>query len=412
MANLAVLGGESLLKEPVKSLAWPIRTEETAEKLKQLYMSGEWSFNSPMEQRFEQEFAASHNAKYGIFMANGTVTLECALQALGVKAGDEVIIPALTWMATAMVVHYLSAIPVIVDVEPTTLCMDPAKMEAAITPKTKAIIPVHIYGSTADLGKILSIAEKHGIPVLEDCAQMQGGSWNGKGVGSWGAVGSFSFQQSKVTASGEGGICITNDSELAEKLFLIKHIGYVRGAKQGQGAKTPQGLVCHNYRATAFQALLLSEQLKSLPERIQRYGESARIMTEAIAGVPGVRVQASGRLADPQGYYSFHFIFDGREFDGIDRWTINEACLAEGAGIGNGTHGSVYRHNLFNLSPDQYRIFEGSCPVSDKISCERALGIEHQRMYYRETAEQIGAVVRKVASNVDELRQYAESKNK
>ncbi len=410
MANLAIMGGNPLLKETVKTLTWPIRTEETAEKLKELYMSGEWSFNSPMEQKFEQEFAESQNARYGVFMVNGTVTLECALQALGVKAGDEVIIPALTWMATAMAVHYLGATPVIVDVEPTTLCMDPALMEAAITPKTAAIIPVHIYGSTADLERILAIADKHGIPVLEDCAQMQGGFWNGKGVGSWGKVGSFSFQQSKVTASGEGGICITDDSELAEKLFLIKHIGYVRGAKQGQGTKTPAGLVCHHYRATAFQALLLSEQLKTLPARIRRYGESAAIMTNAIADIPGVRVQAPGRLSDPQGYYSFHFIFDGAEFDGIDRWVINEACAAEGVGIGNGTHGTVFRHKLFNLSPDKYRIFGGGCPVCDKISCERALGITHQMMYYKETAEQIGAVVRKVASNIDELRKYAESK--
>ncbi len=410
MANLAILGGEKLLKEPVKVLDWPIRTEETAEKLKQLYMSGDWSFNSPMEQQFEQEFAASQSAKYAVFMANGTVTLECALQALGVKAGDEVIIPALTWMATAMAVHYLGAIPVIVDIEPSTMCMDPAKMEAAITPKTKAIMPVHIYGSTADLGKIMPIAAKHGIPVIEDCAQMQGGFWDGKGVGSIGAIGSFSFQQSKVTASGEGGICTTNDPELAEKLFLLKHIGYVRGAKQGQGSRTPAGLVCHNYRGTAFQALLLLEQLKTLPERVKRYGESARIMTEALADVPGVRVQAPGRLANPQGYYTFHFLFDGKEFDGIDRWIINEACAAEGVGIGNGTHGTVYRHNLFNLAPESYRIFEGECPVCDELSLNRALGIAHQMMYYKETAEQIGAVVRKVASNVGELRKYADSK--
>ena len=167
-------------------------------------------------------------------MANGTTTLECSLAVLGVGTGDEVIVPALTWMATALSAFYVGANPVIVDIDPKTLCMDPAAMEAAITPKTKAIIPVHVYGSTADLEKILAIADKHGIPVVEDCAHMQGGFWNGRGVGSWGKVGSFSFQQSKTMASGEGGICITSDPELAEKIYLLKHIGYSRGVKQGQ----------------------------------------------------------------------------------------------------------------------------------------------------------------------------------
>jgi len=413
MAKLAVLGGDKLVKEPLKSLEWPPRDEATGEKLKALYLSGEWSFNSPTEQEFEQAFAAYHGAKYGIFMANGTVTLECALQALGVKPGDEVIVPALTWMATAMAPYYLGATPVFVDIEPTTLCMDPVKLEEAITPKTKAVIPVHVYGGTADLERILAVTEKHGIPVIEDCAHMQGGFWNGRGVGSWGAVGSFSFQQSKTIASGEGGICITNDPELAEKIYLIKHIGYGRGTKQGKAAGgPPEGLICHNYRATAFQALILLEQLKTLKERIEIYGRNAKIMTDAVADVPGVRVQTPGRLSKPQGYYSFHYLCDGEPLAGIPRSAIMEACEAEGASLGNGTHGPVYKHALFNLRKSEYRIAGGdTCPVTDRITMLHALGISHQTMYYTETAERIGAVMRKVAENVDELRRYAAAKN-
>ena len=407
MANLAILGGEKLFSEPYKNLTWPPRDVNTAERLKEVYMSGAWSFNSPMEQQFEQEFAAFHGTKYAVFMANGTVTLECALQALGVGKGDEVIVPALTWMATALAPFYLGATPVIVDIEPTTLCMDPAKLEAAITPKTRAIIPVHVYGSTADLEKILAIANKHQIPVVEDCAHMQGGFWNGKGVGSWGKVGSFSFQQSKTLAAGEGGICITDDEELAKKIYLIKHIGYQRGLKQGQAVKAPEGLVCHNYRATAFQAIILSEQLKTLRDRIRIYGENAKIMTDAVKDIPGVRVQAPGRLANPQGHYTFHYIFDGEEFNGIPREVIDRACIAEGAPIGNGGHGPVYKHALFNLRRNEYRIAGGeTCPVCDFLST-RMLGIAHQSMYYKQSAEQIAAVVRKVASNVDELRELA-----
>ncbi len=414
MANLALLGGRKIVseKESLTVPPWPPCDERTAERLKEVYMSGEWSFNSPMEQQFEQEFAAYHGTKYAVFMANGTTTLECALAALGCKEGDEVIVPALTWMATALAATYVGAVPVFTDIDPETLCMDPAKLEAAITPKTRAIIPVHAYGSTADLEKILAVADRHGIPVIEDCAHMQGGFWNGRGVGSWGKVGSFSFQQSKTMASGEGGICITNDKELAEKIYLLKHIGYARGLKQGQGIQAPEGMICHNYRATAFQAVILSEQLKTLGERIALYGAHAKILTDAVADLPGVRVQAPGRLADPQGYYSFHYIFDGEEFKDISREVIDEACTAEGFSIGNGTHGPVYRHPLFNLEygKGQYRFAEGcSCPVCETLF-PRTLGISHPALSERKTVETIGEIVRKVASNADELRKYQKTK--
>lgn len=414
MANLALLGGKRVVAEN-ETLAvpvWPPRDEKTAERLKEVYLSGDWSFNSPMEQQFEQEFAAYHGTKYAVFMANGTTTLECALTALGCGEGDEVIVPALTWMATALAATYVGAVPVFVDIEPTTLCMDPEKLEAAITSKTRAIIPVHAYGSTADLERILAIADRHGIPVIEDCAHMQGGFWNGRGVGSWGKVGSFSFQQSKTLASGEGGICITNDKELADKIYLLKHIGYARGLKQGQGIQAPEGMICHNYRATAFQAVILSEQLKSLRERIAAYGASAKILTDAVAGLPGVRVQTPGRLADPQGYYSFHYIFDGEEFKDIPKEVIDEACTAEGFSIGNGTHGPVYRHPLFNLKQEkgQYRFGEGgSCPVCERLF-PKTLGISHPVLADRKTVETVAQIVRKVASNVDELRKYLNSK--
>jgi len=414
MANLAILGGARVVPEnqPLNIPVWPPRNEETAEKLKELYLSGAWSFNSPTEQEFEQEFAKYHGAKYGIFMMNGTTTLECSLAALGVGPGDEVIVPALTWMATALAAFYVGATPVIVDIDPATLCMDPAKMEAAITPRTKAIIPVHVYGSTADLEKILAIANKHGIAVVEDCAHMQGGFWNGRGVGSWGSVGSFSFQQSKTMASGEGGICITSDEKLAEKIYLLKHIGYARGVKQGQAIHAPEGLVCHNYRATAFQALILLEQLKGLKQLIKTYSENAKLVTDMIKDVPGVRIQAPGRLSDPQGYYSLHFIFDGEEFQGIDKSTINAACVAEGISIGNGTHGPVYKHALFNLKPGQFRFGEGdSCPVCEKLF-PRTLGVAHYYLTDRNTVVKMGEIVRKVASNTDELRKYQASQNK
>ncbi len=269
--QLALLGGTPVNEVPMVAPAWPQVSEETGERLKALYLSRQWSFNSPAEQAFARDFAAAHDAPHGIFMANGTVTLECALAALNIQPGDEVIIPALTWLATAMAVHYRGAVPVFVDVEPTTLCLDPANIEMAITPRTRAIIPVHLYASMADMDAILAIARKHDLRVIEDCAHMHGGQWAGRGVGSLGDIGSFSFQQSKTMASGEGGICLTRDPVLDERLFRLKHIGYLPGNAQGKPSDPPAAdLLCHNYRATGFQAVILQDQLEELPARASR----------------------------------------------------------------------------------------------------------------------------------------------
>lgn len=411
MAKLAINNGEKLLTQEQLGAPWPPRDEATAEKLKELYMSGKWSFNSPAEQEFEAAFAAYHGAKYGIFMANGTTTLECSLAALGVGPGDEVIVPALTWMATALSASYLGAIPVIVDIESDTLCMDPVKVRQAITPKTKAIIPVHVYGSMANLDELLAIGDEFGIPIIEDCAHMHGGFWRNRGVGSWGKVGSFSFQQSKTMSSGEGGICITNDPEIAEKIYLLKHIGYPRGAKQGEAKFAPKELLCHNYRATAFQALILNEQLKTLDERMRIYESNVKYLRELIADIEGVRLQAPGKEATLQGYYSYHLLFDGGEFKDIDRDVINEACTAEGYGIGNGTHGPVYLHKLFNIdaAKGEYRIPGGKCSNCEYL-CSRALGQAHNALYYRENMDMLSAVLHKIADNIGELKDYAARK--
>ncbi len=410
MANLASLGGPKTATENhnVKVPEWPPRNAETERRLNELYWSGKWSFNSEAEQLFEKNFAEYHGAKYGIFMVNGTVTLECALTALGVGPGDEVIVPALTWMATALAASYVGAVPVIVDVEPNTLCMDPKKMEEAITPRTKAIVPVHVYGSMADLEEILRIADAHGIPVLEDCAHAQGGFWNGRGAGSWGKIGSFSFQQSKTMSCGEGGICITSDAELADRLYRLKHIGYSRGIAQGQAQKAPEGMLCHNYRATAFQAVILQQQLEHLPELIRTYNENAALLSELLKDIPGIRIQSPGRLASPQGYYTFHIIFDGGVFKDIPRWLISKVCYDEGIDIGNGTHGPVYAHNLFNLNQEkgEYRIPDGRCGVCEDV-CSHTLGFSHSMLRYRENMELVSEVLHKVFDNIDELRMLA-----
>jgi L-glutamine:2-deoxy-scyllo-inosose/3-amino-2,3-dideoxy-scyllo-inosose aminotransferase len=365
----------------------------------------------PTSDATERRLIEYHGARHGIFMANGTVTLQAALAAMGVGPGDEVIIPALTWMATAMAAHYLGAIPVFVDVQPDTLCLDPAPVEEAVTPRTKAIIPVHLYGSMTDMDAILAIARRHGLAVIEDCAHMQGGKWAGRGVGSWGHVGSFSFQQSKTLASGEGGICITSDDRVAETLYRIKHIGYALNARQGTASSGPPlGLVCHNFRATEFQAAILDGQLSGLEALIARYEANAAVLTRRIADVQqqGLRVQARGRRASPQGYYAFVTLADQGPLGQVPIDILRKAIAAEGLNVG-GTYGPVYRHTLWSLRPQQYRIAGGSCPVAEGIATGRSLVFLHPWLGADDASiQRIGDIFTRVAMHATELQALAQ----
>lgn len=405
MSKLAINGGSPLLNADmyVRPLQWPIRDAVGAQHLLDVYYSGKWSFNSETEQKFEEEFAAAHDAKYGIYMANGTVTLQCALDALGIQRDDEVIVPALTWVATAMAAYYMGAKVVFADIDPETMTLSPEAFEKAITPRTKAVIPVHLYGSFADLEKIIAIADKHNIAVIEDCAHMHGGKWAGKGAGSWGKVGSFSFQQSKTIASGEGGICLTNDSKLAELLYRAKHIGYSRAEKQGSAtSKPPMGMPCYNYRGLAFTAQILRDQLPGLTERLERYQKFVEILTAETAGIEGFRLQKQGRLATFQGFYATNLFFEGPRWEKIPVTKIAEAMQAEGTSYYCKNYGPVKDHLLFNMRPGEFSWPEDGAPNAYHV-WERSLVFPHQELYDIEFAPRLAAVIRKISENVSEL---------
>lgn len=209
---------------------------------------------------FEKKFAEFSDAKYGVALMNGTVAIQLALEASGVKAGDEVIVPDLSFVATANAVLYLDAIPVFIDIDPFNLCMDPDRIEAAITPKTKAIIPVHLYGHPADMVRINEIAKKHNLIVVEDAAEAHGATVNGKKVGSWGHCATFSFYGNKNITTGEGGMITTNDEALYQRCrFLRDH------------AMSPTKRYWHpekgyNFRMTNIQAAIGVAQLERIEE--------------------------------------------------------------------------------------------------------------------------------------------------
>lgn len=386
--KLAALGGTPVMKS-VPPVMWPPTDDRTERALVEIYRSRNYSWNGPWEQKFCADFSALHTARHAAFMFNGTVTLEAALHTLGVGGGDEVIIPGLTWLATAMAVIYVGAKPVFVDVEEDTLCLDWKKAEEAITSRTKAIIPVHLYGSMADMDRIMKLARKHGLKVIEDCAHAQGGLWDGRGLGSMGDVGSFSFQQSKTLSCGEGGAVITNDGDLYERLFLYKHIGYDVRAKQGKAAAgPPPGLTCHNYRGTEFQAAVICGQIANLKKLTEQRNRNADFLTRALEEIPGVKVQARGRKATEgrQSYYAFLTKLDLTKWGGASAAQVAAALSQEGVPAGK-TYGSVHRHILWNVPAPRYRIHGGyrdkrgaCCKISEEVGSARVVGLPHEHL--------------------------------
>ncbi len=354
---LAVNGGEKVFPENFGFAPWPPVRPDTGDKLRDLYMSAKWSYYGALEKQFADEFAAYHDSAYGVFMANGTVTLECALTALGIGPGDEVIVPAWTWIATGMAPAYVGATTVFADCDPGTFCLDPAAFEAAITPRTRAVMPVHLFGSMADVDAICAIAKKHDVAIVEDCAHAHGGKWNGKGVGSFGSVGSFSFQQSKIMTAGEGGLCTANDPALAEKISRLKHIGNP-GSKFDASIPPQEGMLCKNYRATEFQALILLDQLHELAAASELREENAAYLRKGLESIPGIVTQKPGAKATVQNYYVVGMKIDPEVLkSGKTKADVIAAVNAEGAPeVFAGWGAPVYKHKLWNVPASGYRV--------------------------------------------------------
>ncbi len=230
---------------------------------------------------FEAEFAAYCGAKHGIGVANGTDALFLALKALGVGEGDEVIVPANTFIATAAAVSHANATPVFVDVDPETYCIDPSKISGAITPRTKAIMPVHLYGHAADMDAIMSIARANGLKVVEDCAQAHGTRYKGKQVGSIGDASGFSFYPSKTLgAYGDGGIVLTNDDSVCENLKLLRD--------NGRTTWYEHAIIGYNSRLDGIQAAVLRVKMKYLDKWVGGRRSHAKQYGELLGDVKGL----------------------------------------------------------------------------------------------------------------------------
>ena len=407
MAALAINGGEKVRTKPWPT--WPVWDEREIKALEEVVRSGHWGrlYENSRAEEFEKAFAAYQDAKFGIAVTSGTAALDVALKAAGIDVGDEVIVPGYTFVATATSPLHNNAVPIFVDVELDTINIDPDAIEAAITPRTRAVIPVHWCGRAADMDRILDIAKRHDIAVIEDACHGWGATWNDRKVGAIGDLGAVSFQASKHITAGEGGIVLTNDEDLAAKAFSYQHIGRIPGRPFYE-----HHFVGWNFRMTEFDAAVLLVQLERLEEQCQRREENGRFLDEQFKDAEGLTPLRREPYMTRISWHSYILLYDQEAFDGVPRDRFLEALGAEGIAAGGGYTHPLYKNPLFTEArfgrikefvefPDYNEV---NCPNCERLCHERVGIAQACLLAEREDMLDIVAAVEKLRENLDELR--------
>ncbi len=405
--RLAILGGKPVRRRPFS--AWPVfgKTEEA--RLLRVLRSGAWGRLQGTEvERFEQSFAEAHGCKHGIAVVNGTVSLRIALVAAGIQSEDEVIVPPYTFLSTATAVIEANAVPVFADISLDTFNLDPGAVEKAITPRTRAIIPVHFAGQVAEMQEITRVARKNNLIVMEDAAHAHGASYQQKAAGSIGHFGSFSFQSSKNMTSGEGGIITTNNDALAESCRSIQNCGRVRG-----GVWYEHHVISGNYRLGEFQGAVLNAQLDRLAQQTKKRDANGLYLAKQLVQFPGLYPQKRTDDHTRNSYHLFMMRVDATQF-GVDRTTVVKALKSEGIPCSAGYGYSLNKQPLFRnkafgpyLANAKTRLDFSKAPVpnSDLLCREQAIWLE-QSIFLgpRSDMDDIANAFEKIHENRDSLR--------
>lgn len=325
----ALLGGTPI-RAGKKWPSWPQWDDAERLGLEHVLESGDWtSLRGRETSSFATEFAAFQGCSHGLALTNGSHAIEAALTAAGIGEGDEVIVPAITFVATASAVLAVNARPVIVDVEPDSLCIDPESAAAAVGPHTRAIVPVHIAGRACDMDALTELCARRHLHLVEDCAHAPGTRWRGRGVGSFGSFGTFSFESSKLITAGEGGALLTEDRELYEKAWSYINCGRVIDRELYHHAS-----IGFNLRLTEWQATILRAQLSRFPEQRRHRAERAAQLDDAFVSMAGVRAQSEDPRMDARAHYAYVLHYDETEFAGLPTAAFTAALEAEGILLG------------------------------------------------------------------------------
>ncbi|HEY2014969.1 MAG TPA: DegT/DnrJ/EryC1/StrS family aminotransferase, partial [Bryobacteraceae bacterium] len=322
--KLAILGGTKAHPDAFPS--WPVfdQTEERA--LLEALRSGKWNRNGARQvSQFEQAYAQLTGARFCLATANGTSALMTSLHAAGVEPGDEVLVPPYTFIATVNVVLRQHALPVFVDSDPETCQMDARKIESAITPRTRAMVPVHLGGNSCDLDAMLPIAARHKIPLIEDACQAHLSEWRGRKVGTYGQAGCFSFQASKNLNSGEGGAILSNDEDFHERCYAFHNNG--TGLKVGSPNFTYSSTGA-NFRMTEFQAAMLNAQMTRIEAQAKTRTENAGYLTSMLREIPGIAPARMYEGCTRNAYHLYMFRYDKSHFADVPRAVFLKALAA------------------------------------------------------------------------------------
>ncbi|MGB3642781.1 MAG: DegT/DnrJ/EryC1/StrS family aminotransferase [Rivularia sp. (in: cyanobacteria)] len=369
MKQLAINGGIPVREKPFP--VWPIHDRQEAQALTNVLESGKWWRGEGSEiEAFEGEFAAAHDSNYALAVTNGTHALELALATKEIGIGDEVIVPGLTFISTATAVFSENALAIPVDIDADTFCISADAILAAITPRTRAIIPVHFGGHICDMDRIHQIAKERGIAVIEDAAHAHGAEWNHQGLGKSDSLICFSFQSSKLMTAGEGGAILLPNQETWNQAFLVNNCG-----RLGYSRSFPHEVLASNYRMTEFQAALLRVQLQRLSAQIATREANAVYLDKCLQELVGITPQKRDPRVTKHSYYLYSLRFDSKAFNGLTSSEFVKALNAEGIPCST-VYPPIYKVDFFQ----NHRFKAGfkfddlesriNCPVVEQLSKE------------------------------------------
>lgn len=407
MGKLAINGGTPVRSNPFPQ--WPIWDQNEIDALTKVVQSGKWGcLQGNIVSNFEKKYAEMHHAKHGICVNSGTAALRLALMAAGVGAGDEVILPAYTFIASASSIIENNAIPVFVDIDSDTYNIDPEKIEAAISPRTRAIMPVHFGGRPADMDRILEIAKKYDLKVIEDAAQAWGSSWKATPVGALGDAGAFSFQSSKNVTCAEGGIILTNDDELAK--FARAHSNCGRSL---DGKWYEHFYWGTNARLTEFQGALLTVQLGRYPKYLELRQKNAAFLNEKLREIDGAEPLKDDSRITSNSVHLYIWRYKKEYFSNVPKARFIEAIKAEIQQVSPGYSLPLYEQPVYkkksfgprgrsieqNIDYTKYHLLE-----SEKACYEEAIWFtQNVLLGSQKDMKDIVEAIIKIKENTDEL---------
>ncbi len=422
MSELALFGGQKAVTLPADDMfKWPIITKEDEEAALEVLRRGGMS-GTDVTKAFEQDYCNWIGSKYALGHSSGTASLLAAMYGVGLGVGDEMITASVTYWATAIQCVDLGATPVFVDIDPKTMCIDPSKIEAAISPRTKAIMVVHAYSCVADMDPIMEIARKHNLKVIEDVSHAHGALYKGRKVGTIGDVGAMSLMSGKSLAIGEAGILVTDDLEIYERAVCLGH--YERmGTLSWEGApyfKPFSGLPLGGYKFRMHQlsSAVGRVQLAHYDERCEEIDKAMLYFWDCLKDVPCVAPQMSDRSVGSTngGWYASLGVYKPEAVEGLSLTQFRKACNAEGVGLSAGANAPLHTHNLMqtcdiyghgkptrvaNATRD-VRELDKFLPVSEMIATVR-FGAPWFKHFRPEVIEQYAEGIRKVYKNYKEL---------